>query len=161
MTLGHPTDSSIESLLNEGRIDGKFTHASYCQVCQQTKIKNNLHLQLFPHPDAPFFDIHIDALSINPPTWKGFKYILGLIVNFSCFNRIYKMSEKGSAEDFIMEIKRKLNVVPAYLNTDCGREFSSFLFLSYLKDHSIFLERGPPEVPQTNGVAERFNQTLL
>ncbi|MBW0563959.1 hypothetical protein O181_103674 [Austropuccinia psidii MF-1] len=75
------------------------------------------------------------------------------------------MSEKSQAEDFIksfiMEIKNKLNTMPAYLNTDRGGEFSSFLFLSYLKDHSISLERGPPESPQTNGVAERFNQTLL
>ncbi|MBW0571052.1 hypothetical protein O181_110767 [Austropuccinia psidii MF-1] len=51
--------------------------------------------------------------------------------------------------------------MPAYLHPDHGGEFSSLLFLSYLKDHGISLERGPPESPQTNGVAERFNEKLL
>ncbi|MBW0514369.1 hypothetical protein O181_054084 [Austropuccinia psidii MF-1] len=165
MTLCHPSDSYIKVLLNEGRIDGRFTCASDCQVCQQAKIKNHPHSQSLPRADAPFFKLHMDTLSINPPTHKGFKYVLVLVDDHSRFNRIYAMSEKSQADDFIMlfimEIKNKLNIVPAYLHTDRGGEFSSSLFLKHLKDHSISLERGPPESPQTNGVAERFNQTLL
>ncbi|MBW0463243.1 hypothetical protein O181_002958 [Austropuccinia psidii MF-1] len=52
-------------------------------------------------------------------------------------------------------------ITPAFLHTDRGGEFNSHLFLSYLNTEGISLERGPPESPQTNGVAERFNQTLL
>ncbi|MBW0563958.1 hypothetical protein O181_103673 [Austropuccinia psidii MF-1] len=73
MTIGHPFDFYIKVLLNEGRIDGKFTHASDCQVFQQAKINNCLHSQFFPNANAPFFKIHMATLSINPPTRKGFK----------------------------------------------------------------------------------------
>ncbi|MBW0511845.1 hypothetical protein O181_051560 [Austropuccinia psidii MF-1] len=60
-----------------------------------------------------------------------------------------------------MEIKNKLNITPEYLHTDRGGEFSSQSLIDFLISQEISLERGPPESPQTNGVAERFNQTLL
>ncbi|MBW0588870.1 hypothetical protein O181_128585 [Austropuccinia psidii MF-1] len=60
-----------------------------------------------------------------------------------------------------MEIKNKLNITPAFLHTDQGGEFSSQVFIDFLTSQGISFEQGPPESPQTNGVAERFNQTLL
>ncbi|MBW0559627.1 hypothetical protein O181_099342 [Austropuccinia psidii MF-1] len=94
MTVGHPSDFYIKVLLNEGRIDGKFTHSSDCQLFQQAKMKNCPHSQLLPHADAPFFKIHMDMLSINPPTCKGFKYVLVLVDDYIHFGHIYAMSEK-------------------------------------------------------------------
>ncbi|MBW0566595.1 hypothetical protein O181_106310 [Austropuccinia psidii MF-1] len=60
-----------------------------------------------------------------------------------------------------MEIKNKLDIIPAYLHTDRGGEFSSQSFVKFLTGQGISLERGPPESPQTNSLAERFNKTLL
>ncbi|MBW0468623.1 hypothetical protein O181_008338 [Austropuccinia psidii MF-1] len=60
-----------------------------------------------------------------------------------------------------MEIKNKLDITPAYFHTDRGGEFNSQSLVNFLTRQGIYLERGPPELPQTNGVAERFNQTLL
>ncbi|MBW0563613.1 hypothetical protein O181_103328 [Austropuccinia psidii MF-1] len=165
LVLGHPSDSYIRFLLKERKIKGKFTLSSDCPVCQQAKIKNRPHLQTLPCANAPFSKIHMDTLQINPPTRKGNKYVLVLIDDYSRFNRIYLMSEKGQAEghikSFLMEIKNKLDITPAYLHTDRGGEFSSKLFIDFLTSHGISLERGPPESPQTNGVAEQFNQTIL
>ncbi|MBW0475788.1 hypothetical protein O181_015503 [Austropuccinia psidii MF-1] len=107
----------------------------------------------------------MNTLQINPPTHRGYKYVLVLIDDFSRFNHIYLLSEKGQAEEcikkYLLEIKNKLDITPAYLHTDCGGEFSSQSFPNHLASQGISLERGPPESPQTNGVAERFNQTLL
>ncbi|MBW0533619.1 hypothetical protein O181_073334 [Austropuccinia psidii MF-1] len=165
LTLGHPSDLYIEALLKDQKINGYFTPSSECPVCHQAKIRNRPHSQVLPRVNAPFFKIHMDTLQINPPSRKGHKYVLVLIDDFSRFNRIYLLSEKSQAAEhiksYLMEIKNKLNITPAYLHTDRGGEFSSQLFIDFLTSQGISLERGPPESPQTNGVAERFNQTLL
>ncbi|MBW0517789.1 hypothetical protein O181_057504 [Austropuccinia psidii MF-1] len=164
-TLGHPSDSYLKSLLAEGKIKGNFTQSSSCQVCQQSKITNRPHSQELPCVDVSFFKIHMDTLQINPPTRKGYKYVLVLVDDLSRFNRIYLLSEKGQDEEqikaYLMEINNKLDIIPSYLHTARGGEFSSQPFLDYLTSQGISLERGPPESPQTNGIAENFNQTLL
>ncbi|MBW0514072.1 hypothetical protein O181_053787 [Austropuccinia psidii MF-1] len=165
LILGHPSDLYVKALLKEKKINGHFTHSSDCPVCHQAKIRNCPHSQVLPRADAPFFKIHMDTLQINPPTRKGHKYVLILIDDFSWFNHIYLLSEKSQATEhiklYLMEIKNKLNITPEYLYNDQGGEFSSQLFINFLISQGISLERGPPESPQTNGVSERFNQTLL
>ncbi|MBW0524631.1 hypothetical protein O181_064346 [Austropuccinia psidii MF-1] len=59
------------------------------------------------------------------------------------------------------EIRNKLKITPAYLHTDQGGEFSAKTFVDKLKARGICFEQGPPDSPQTNGVSERFNQSLL
>ncbi|MBW0531052.1 hypothetical protein O181_070767 [Austropuccinia psidii MF-1] len=50
---------------------------------------------------------------------------------------------------------------PSFLHTDCGGEFYSASFRSKAKALGMVFEQGPANSPQTNGIAERFNQTLL
>ncbi|MBW0531392.1 hypothetical protein O181_071107 [Austropuccinia psidii MF-1] len=132
--LGHPSDEYTK------RITGTFTPASECQI-------------------------HMDTLEISPPSRQGYRYVLAIIDDFSRFNRIYLMTEKGKAEGFIRsflnELNNKLNITPAYIHTDRGGEFDSNFFKQNLLAKGICLERGPAHSPQTNGVAERFNQSLL
>ncbi|MBW0542686.1 hypothetical protein O181_082401 [Austropuccinia psidii MF-1] len=140
--LGHPSDSYVKHLLVKNQIKGYFTTARDCEVCQLAKIKNRPHTRSLPSSNAAFQRLHIDTLQISPPTTQGIKYILVIVDDYSRFNRIYLMSKKDQAQD---------NVV-SYLNE---------LKNKILFKRGISLERGPPESPQTNGVAERFNQTLL
>ncbi|MBW0565113.1 hypothetical protein O181_104828, partial [Austropuccinia psidii MF-1] len=165
LILGHPSDPYIEALLKDQKINGYFTHSSDCPVCHQAKIRNRPHSQVLPCADAPFFKINMDTLQINPPTRKGHKYVLVLIDDFSHFNCIYLLSKKSQATEYIksylMEIKNKLNITPAFLHTNQGGGFSSQVFIDFITSQGISLEQGPPESPQTNGVAERFNQTFL
>ncbi|MBW0551561.1 hypothetical protein O181_091276 [Austropuccinia psidii MF-1] len=123
-----------------------------------------LFAEELPCADAPFFKIHMETLQINPPTHKGHKYVLVLVDDFSRFNCIYLLSEKAQAKEqikaYLMEIRNKLDIIPTYLHTNQGREFTSQSFLNYLTSQRVSLERGLPEPPQTNGIAEQFNQTL-
>ncbi|MBW0462626.1 hypothetical protein O181_002341 [Austropuccinia psidii MF-1] len=165
LALGHPFNSYIRIFLKERKIKGKSTHFSDFPVCQKAKIQNRPHSQTLPCAYEPFSKINMDTLQINPPTHKGHKYVLVLIDEYIRFNKIYLMSEKGQAEGhiklFLVEIKNKLEIIPAYLHIDRGGEFSSKLCVYFLTTQGISLERGPPESPQTNGVAERFHQMLL
>jgi transposase InsO family protein len=93
------------------------------------------------------------------------KYILVIIDDFSRFNRIYlmkaKLESKGKILSYINEIMNKTGKCPAIIHTDCGGEFSSNNFLKSLEKLGIHIEAGPANSPQTNGLAKRFNQTLL
>lgn len=62
---------------------------------------------------------------------------------------------------FIQEIKSKIGQFPAYLHSDRGGEYSSIYLQSKLEALGISIEQGPANSPQTNGLAERFNQTLI
>ncbi|MBW0535459.1 hypothetical protein O181_075174 [Austropuccinia psidii MF-1] len=144
--LGHPSDKYVKRLIQSKVISGNFTSSSRCPVCLHAKLKRHPHVHNLPSARSPFMKIHMDTLEITPPSQQGFRYILVIVDDFSRFNRIYLMTEKGNAEEFIIpfsnELKNKLNITPGYIHTDRG-------------------ECGPPHSPQTNGVAERFNQTLL
>ncbi|MBW0538500.1 hypothetical protein O181_078215 [Austropuccinia psidii MF-1] len=107
----------------------------------------------------------MDTLEISPPSHRGFRYVLVIIDDFSRFNRIFLMTEKSKAEGYVMsfinEVNNKLGITPGYIHTDWGGEFDSKTFWHSLLTKGISLERGPPHSPQTNGVEERFNQSLL
>ncbi|MBW0570600.1 hypothetical protein O181_110315, partial [Austropuccinia psidii MF-1] len=93
------------------------------------------------------------------------RYVLVIIDNFSRFNRVYLLTQKSQAEakllSFINEIKNKIHRLPAYLHSDRGGEFNSTQFRTNVEAMGIVFERGPANSPQTNGIAERFNQALL
>ncbi|MBW0475980.1 hypothetical protein O181_015695 [Austropuccinia psidii MF-1] len=163
--LGHPSDAYIQQLLNNKKLSGSFTSSSKCPVCLHAKIKRQPHIQHLPYAHSPFEKIHMDTLEISPPTRQGFRYLLVIVDYFSRFNRIAPMTEKKQAQGLIMsflnELRNKLSITPGYIHMDWGGEFDSNLFQQQLLTQGISLERGPPHSPQTNGVAERFNQTIL
>ncbi|MBW0523789.1 hypothetical protein O181_063504 [Austropuccinia psidii MF-1] len=163
--LGHPSDEYTKQLLSSKKITGTFTSSSECQVCLHAKIKRLPHSRHLPSTHSPFTKIHMDTLEISLPSCQGYCYVLAIIDDFSRFNSIYLMTEKGRAEAFIKsflnELKNKLNITPAYIHTDRGGEFDSNNFKQNLLARGICLERGPAHSPQTNGVAERFNQSLI
>ncbi|MBW0461124.1 hypothetical protein O181_000839 [Austropuccinia psidii MF-1] len=51
--------------------------------------------------------------------------------------------------------------VGSFLHSDRGGEFSSTSSINKLKTLGICFEQGPPNSPETNGVAEHFNQSFL
>ncbi|MBW0535557.1 hypothetical protein O181_075272 [Austropuccinia psidii MF-1] len=165
LTLGHPNDNYMENMIKAGIISGTYTKSAYCEVCKKAKIKNRPHSAHLPQTKSPFFKLHLDTLQISPSNSKGHHYVLVIIDDFSRFNRIYCLTHKSQAESFIEsylnELKNKLNITPAFLHTDRGGEFSSKGFVDKLKEKGISFEQGPLNSPQTNGVAERFNQSLL
>ena len=129
------------------------------------KLKCTSHSNSLLSAVLPFSMIHMDVLQVNPISRGSFRYILVLINDFSQYNQIYLLQKKGEYESkiisFVRELQNHLHVTPAILHTDCGGEFSSTVFKSFLSENGISLEQGPANSPQTNGLAERFNQTIL
>jgi hypothetical protein len=107
----------------------------------------------------------MDLLQISPVSRNSFQYILVLIDDFLRFNRIYLLQKKNKSEVKIMlflnKIKNHTDITPAILHTNQGGEFGSIVFKNFISQRGISLEQGPANSPQTNGLAERFNQTLF
>ncbi|MBW0500632.1 hypothetical protein O181_040347 [Austropuccinia psidii MF-1] len=163
--MGHPSDRYLSKILQDLKLKNKFTSSKHCDVCRFSKLTRQPHSNSLPTTFKPFYKIHADTLEINSPSKKGYKYVLVLIDDFSRFNRIYFMISKDQAEhyitSFLNELKNKLNITPAFFHCDRGGEFGSVQFQSSLLKQGICFEQGPPDSPQTNGVAERFNRSLL
>ncbi|MBW0525881.1 hypothetical protein O181_065596 [Austropuccinia psidii MF-1] len=104
------------------------------------------HSRYLPVTHSPFSKLHMDTLEISPPSHQGFRYVLVIVDDFSRFNHIFLMTKKVRKNivlcHFVNEVKNKLGITPGYIHTDHG-------------------EQGSTHYPQTNGVAEHFNQTLL
>ncbi|MBW0535699.1 hypothetical protein O181_075414 [Austropuccinia psidii MF-1] len=163
--MGHPSDKYLEILLTQLGISEPFTLSRDCEVCSKSKIQRTPHKSLLPQTSSPFFKIHSDTLEISPETRKGYRYVLVLIDDFTRFNCIYLLNSKDQSESMIIsyftEIKNKLNVIPEYFHSDRGGEFTSTRLKNYFLQSGMSTEQGAPNSPQTNGVAERFNKTLL
>lgn len=75
------------------------------------------------------------------------------------------MRNKSDSESriitFVQQIKNQLRITPAFLHCNRGGEFGSAKLISFLKSRGISLKQGPGNSPQTNGLAERFNQTII
>jgi transposase InsO family protein len=72
-----------------------------------------------------------------------------------------KLDLESKILSYINEIVNKTGKCPAFIHTDQGGEFNSTVFCSILDTLGITVEAVPADSPQTNGLAERFNQTLL
>ncbi|MBW0479733.1 hypothetical protein O181_019448 [Austropuccinia psidii MF-1] len=135
--LGHPSDSYLKHLFKEGKIKGEFKPSRDCQICQKPKIQNRPHNRALPSSTTAFHCLHTDTVEITPAAEQGIKYVLVIVDDYSRYNCVYLMTNKSQAQGFIMA------------------------FVNEIHKKGISLERGPADSPQTNGVAKRFNQTLL
>ncbi|MBW0540519.1 hypothetical protein O181_080234 [Austropuccinia psidii MF-1] len=163
--LAHNPRPSKQQLFKDSKIKGQFKPTKDCQIFQKAKIQNHPHKKALPSSTVAFHCLHVDTLEITPATEQGVKYALVIVDYYSRYNWVYLMTSKNQAQGnnmaFVHEIFNKVNTRPAFLHIDRGGEFDSTLFRQFLFYKGISLEQGPANSPQTNGVAERFNQTLL
>ncbi|MBW0479220.1 hypothetical protein O181_018935 [Austropuccinia psidii MF-1] len=142
-----------------------FISSKNCEVCCISKIERHPHKRSLPTTSSPFYKLYTDIFEINVPSKKGCRYILAIVDDFSRFNRIVflKSIDQTGREiiSFINKIRNKLNKDPAFLHSDQGGEFTSNSFLFTLKKEGVSIKQGAPHSPQTNGVAEQFNRSLL
>jgi len=165
--LGHPSDLYLKQFLQRNNIQSSRSPnpSKECEVCKQCKLKRRPHKNPIPSASRPFEKLHTDILQLSPQTKSGSKYVLVIVDDYSRYNRLYFLRRKSQTADrilkYIQEIKEKTGKLPAYLHSDRGGEYTSAYLQSKLDALGISIEQGPADSPQTNGLAERFNQTLI
>lgn len=112
---------------------------------------------------APFERIAMDIAGPFPETNNGNRYLLVAMDYFSKWPEVYPIpnQEATTVADQLVNDWISRFGVPLELHTDQGRNFESNVFQEVCKLLGIRKTRTTPLHPQSDGMVERFNRTLL
>ena len=152
LVRGLPVLSQVEQLC-EACLAGKHRRAPFQNQASQCYATS---LELF-HGDL--------CGPITPATLSGNRYFLLLVDDFSRYMWIALLDTKDAAPTAIKRIQaaaeRKSGKKLLTLRTDRGGEFTSAEFSTYCAKLRVVRQLTAPYTPQQNGVAERWNQTIV
>ena len=139
---------------------------SKCQTCVQAKQPRKPFKALESEKNlAPLDLIHSDLCEMNGVLTKGGKkYFLTFIDDATRYCYVYLLKSKDEALNYFRiykaEVENQLEKKIKRLRDDRGGEYISNDFSNFCSEHGIIHEFTPPYSPQSNGVAERKNQSL-
>ncbi|KAI7952861.1 hypothetical protein MJO29_008492 [Puccinia striiformis f. sp. tritici] len=114
----------------------------------------------------PFEELHMDLVGpIAPVSRGGHRYFLTVVGSPTCFVSAISLKRKNDATESIMQAinlkAKRFGYYPTVLHSDRGTEFVNSLLIEFCNLHSIRSRQSNAYTPQQNGLAERFNQTIL
>ena len=132
-----------------------------CLMQKRPRIMNKAPLQSIV-TTAPLELVTVDFIQLEEGR-GGKKYILVIVDHFTRYAQAYATTNKSALtaaklmySDFILRFG-----IPARFLSDQGGEFENKLMQELNKLAGIVKSRTTPYHPQTNGMCERMNQTLL
>jgi transposase InsO family protein len=110
--------------------------------------------------------VHADICGPFPESLSGKgRYMLLFIDDATRYTWCYILEHKSDAEakfrEWTAEMRTQYDLKAKRFRTDGGGEFTSKRFLQYLREQGIRKETTAPYSPQSNGVAERANRTIV
>ncbi|KAL6328217.1 hypothetical protein AAG906_034360 [Vitis piasezkii] len=118
--------------------------------------------------------VHTDISGPYSTTLCGNKYFITFIDDFSRYGYMYLIKEKVDDLEmfkvFRIEVEKQLGKVIKIVRSDRGGEYygkhgdvgqQNGLFARYLQDNGIVARYTMPGSPEQNGMAERWNRTLM
>ena len=138
---------------------------SRCYLCATRKspAKARAPLQVTSGVSRPFQRLAMDILGPLPETRSGNRYILVIGDYFTKWKEAFAMKDMEAttiARLLVNEVICRFGV-PDSIHTDQGRNFESTLIQEICKLLEIKKTRTTPYHPQSDGLIERFNRTLL
>ena len=134
-----------------------------CAECQKTSPRRAPRAPLMPLPiiDEPFGRIAMDIVGPLPRSRSGKKYILVICDYATRYPEAIalKSIEAECIAEELMKVFARVGV-PKEILTDQGSNFTSQLLMELYRLLHIKPIRTSPYHPQTDGLVERFNQTL-
>jgi len=134
-----------------------------CDPCQR-RGKSKRNEQLHPIPvGAPFYQIGIDYVGPLNRTINGNRYIIVAMDYLTKWPEAKPVPEATAAETvkFVYEDIICRHGCPGRILTDRGTHFNNQLLNGILKKFQVEHLLSTPYHPQTNGLVERFNRTLI
>ena len=168
--LGHLNYRSVMSMAKNGLVTGIELNGDlkgeFCVSCVKAKATR----EPFPNRKvraAGCLDlIHIDVCGPLPvKTVSGYRYFLSIVDDHSHCVVTYLLQEKGEAfqnvKEFITWAETQTERKVKAIRSDNGGEFTSKEFKQYCLEKGIQQELTVPYNPESNGVVERMNRTLM
>lgn len=138
---------------------------SYCSECSECQRiggrKTKVPLIPLPIIGEPFKRIAMDIVGLLPRTKKGNRYILVVsdyATRYPEAIALRRVTADKVAEELVTLFSR--HGIPEEILTDQGTNFTSSLLRELYRMIGVKAIRTSPYHPQTDGLVERFNQTL-
>jgi hypothetical protein len=160
-SLGHVSYSRIRN-----KIGITVSAPEICKLCAIVKITKASFKKQSSAASKPFEELHLDFIGpISPMSHKKHCYILTIVDNNTRYLSAIPLISK---EDVFRNLTRvldleakRLGYYPSILHSDRGTEFTNIKLGSYCNTHVIRQWFSDAYTPQQNGLAERFNRTVL
>ena len=169
--MGHVGAESIKKLKKLNGVHGLKVKSddvlTFCSICAKSKSAR----KKFPKGGGTRAKrrlglVHSDVWGPNKVlTMKGFRYFVSFIDDKSRMPWIYLMRTKsevlGKFKEFHQAVTAETGLKLLCLRADNAGEYMSKGMTDFCKDAGITQQFSTPYNPQQNGVAERFNRTIV
>lgn len=147
------TENDIDKIINcEECIKGKFNRLNL-------KVRDGYKV------DCLLGQVHSDLCQLPSTSREGYKHVMSFIDEYSHYSTIYFLKLKSSAlesfKKYVSMSEKETGEKLKCIRSDNGGEYTSQSWIYFCEMKGINHSMGPAHSPQLNGVAERFNQTLL
>lgn len=162
--FGHPGYSSLKFL--ENNIGEVNEPKEKCKVCIQGKHARTSYKGVGRKSDELLSLTHTDVNGPMPTeSLGGHRYFVTFIDDFSKKIYLYPLKLKSEVYAKLVEYKnlvedqlgRKIKAI----RSDNGTEYVNKQMDDLFKNNGIIHQRSVPYTPQQNGVAERYNRTIM
>lgn len=137
-----------------------------CESCAVSKITKASFKSVHKPASRPFEEVHLDLMGpIWPPSYQGHRFILTVVDSCTRFCAAIPVKLKSDVAEtisFLVDIEAKrLGYYPSTIHSDRGSEFLNSNLKDYCMSHLIKQRTSDAYTPQQNGLAERFNRTII
>ena len=166
--MGHPSDAKLQQLsrvVTGVSIPPKPEGLSECLICHRSKSTAGVRPSVASPSEYASGLIHMDTIGpISVPGRQGERYVLGIVDDTSRFATTYCINSKEAATqqviNYCQERKAQGKSV-SHLRTDNAGELISRTLTAQLRSFGIHVTPIPPHSQWMNGVAERFNGSIM
>ena len=168
--FGHLNYQSLKDLYNKEMVDGMNLNSEFqeqCRTCMVSKIHRTTFPKQSERKSEEVLDlIHTDLCGpMNVESLGGSKYFLFFIDDKSRRIWIYFLKRKSEVFEkfkiFKSMVENQTGRKIKALRSDNGGECVSKEFNKFIEECGIQRQLTVPYTPQQNGVAERYNRTLV
>ena len=139
-------------------------HVRGCERCQRSKPRNVQRAPLSQtKASVPMEAIAMDLIGpFDPPTDRGNKYILVISDVFTKFVEAYALPNKEAltCAKYVVDFCLRFGF-PQRIHSDRGTEFRNTIMGEVAKSMNVHQTFTTPYRPQSDGLIERFNRTLI
>jgi len=137
-----------------------------CIDCRITKMKRISHNKTTPKANQIIEVIHSDIIGPINASITGKRYIIIFIDEKSHKSWIFLLDKKSKAIETTINFLKYLNNLfddksVKVFKSDNAKEYKNRIIIKYCEENGIMKTYSPPYSPENNGLAERFNQTLI
>jgi hypothetical protein len=171
--LGHISKKTLDEMVHKGQVRGvdlnEKPREQPCPACTQGKSTRLPFGEGTSKTSRPLELIHSDVCGpIETASLSGKRYLVTFIDDYSRYTHIYFLQKKSEVlkkfkefTEMVKNIFAMENYRVSTLRSDNGGEYVSGEFANFCQTNGIVHQYTVPYTPEQNGVAERFNRTIL